>query len=251
MKKRQVRNIIVFFAVCILISLAVLGILLGTGVFYYDKGFHFSTELFNDLRNTFWIYPVFILIQIVITVFLCFVPGTSATMIGVAVAMFGANWKTFLICFIGVILSSFAMDLVGRIGGERIVRKLIDGETYDYAMTLIREKTYTYLPFIYLLPLFPDDAICFCAGVCHINLFYHYLIILLCRGIGIATIVFGISMVPFKQWLPITEHIYDWFLFGGAVVAYIMALLKISRAIDKKVTAFLEKRRKKNGVTTK
>ena len=246
MKKRKIRNLVIFFAVCIAMSTIVLGLLMGTHVFYYDNGFHFSMELFNDLRNTFWIYPVFILIQVAITILLCFVPGTSATMIGVAVALFGADWKTFLICFIGVVLSSVGMDLVGRFGGGKIVSKLIGEEEYSNAMVLIREKTYTYLPFMYALPLFPDDALCFCAGVCRVNMLYHLLVILLCRGLGVGTIVFGISMIPFEQWVPFGEHIYDWFVLGGVLVAYIMALLKISRLIDKKVTSIMERRRKTN-----
>lgn len=249
MKKRQIRNLILFFIVCILISCIVFTILLATKVFYFDNGIHFSTELFNDLKNTFWVYPVFILIQVLITISLCFVPATSATMIGVAVALFGANWKTFLICYIGVILSSIGMDFVGRVGGEKVVRRILGEEEYENAMQLIREKSYTYLPLMYLLPLFPDDALCFCAGVCKINIFYHYLIILLCRGIGIATIVFGIALIPYQNWLPIQDHLYDWFACGGVLVAYILALLKLSRIIDKKVTAFLEKKKgeKKNG----
>lgn len=249
MNKRKIRNIILFFAVCILISCIVFAILLATKVFYFDNGIHFSVELFNSLKNTFWVYPVFILIQILITISLCFVPATSATMIGVAVALFGANWKTFLVCYVGVILSSFGMDFVGRIGGEKVVKKILGDDEYNEAMQLIREKSYTYLPLMYLLPLFPDDALCFCAGVCKINLFYHYLIILLCRGIGIATIVFGIALIPYQSWLPIQDHLYDWFACGGVLVAYILALLKLSRMIDKKVTKFLEKKKgeKKNG----
>lgn len=244
-RKRKIRNIVLFFAVCIGISALVFLILWLCGVFYFDNGIAFNAELFSSLKDSFWIYPTFIAIQVVITVLLCFVPATSATMIGVAVALFGANWKAFLTCYIGVILSSVGMDLVGRLGGEKAVVKLIGEEDYKSASRLITEKGYTYLPFMYLLPLFPDDALCFCAGVVRMNFLYHILIITLCRGIGVATIVFGISVIPYEEWLPFTEHIYDWFILLGVLIAYVMALLKISRWIDRKVTAFLEKKRMK------
>lgn len=242
--RRQIRNLVLFFLVILLISLALFGILWLTGVIYFDDGMHFSTELFKDVKGSFWAYPTFIAIQIVITILGCFIPGTSAAMIGAAVALWGSTWQTFVTCTIGVVLSSVGMDLVGRFGGSKAVIRLIGQKDYDEAVRLVSEKGYTYLPFMYLLPLFPDDALCMCAGIAKMNFWYHLLIIILFRSIGIATIVFGIGIIPYKEWLPFADHIYDWFVCLGVIVAYVMALLKISRIIDRKVTAWLEKRRK-------
>lgn len=245
-RKRQLRNLALLFAIVLSVSALVFGILCWSGVIYFEDGMHFSTEMFDGLRGSFWAYPVFIAIQIVITILLCFVPGTSAAMIGIAVALWGSTWQTFITCFVGVILSSIGMDLVGRFGGSRAVIRLVGQEDYDEATRLVSEKGYTYLPFMYLLPLFPDDALCMCAGLARMNFWYHLLIIILFRGIGIATIVFGIGIIPYQEWLPFFDHIYDWFVCIGVTIAYIMALLKISRIIDKKVTAWLEKRRNAN-----
>lgn len=244
MKRRKIRNLILFLLVCIAISGVIFGIFFCCGVIGYKDGFYFNTELFKDLKNTWYIYPVFIIIQIVVTILLCFIPGTSALMIAMGIAVFGANWRCFLTCYLGVILSSIGMDFVGRFGGSKIVRWLVGDDDFENGMILIREKGYTYLPFMYLLPLFPDDLLCFCAGVCKMNIIYHIITIITCRGIGVATIVFGISMIPYNDWLPILDHLYDWFVCLGVIVAYILALLKISRTIDKKVTAVMEKHRK-------
>ncbi len=241
-RKRQVRNLSILAITLIAISAIVFLILWATHVFYYDNGFRFSTELFSNLRGSFFIIPIFIAIQATITTLLCFVPGTSAVMIGVAVALFGTGWRTFLIAFIGVVMSSILMDTIGRFGGSKLVIRLIGQDDYDNAMSILREKTYTYLPFMYLLPLFPDDALCFVAGATKIKWWYHYLIIVLFRGIGVATIVFGIGIIPYQEWLPFFDHIYDWFLCGGAIVAYILALLKLARYVDRRLTDMFKKR---------
>ena len=241
-RKRQVRNLSILAITLIAISGIVFLILWATHVFYYDNGFHFSTELFSNLRGSFFIIPIFIAIQATITTLLCFVPGTSAVMIGVAVALFGTGWRTFLIAFVGVVISSILMDTIGRFGGSKLVIRLIGQDDYDNAMSILREKTYTYLPFMYLLPLFPDDALCFVAGATKIKWWYHYLIIVLFRGIGVATIVFGIGIIPYQEWLPFFDHIYDWFLCGGAIVAYILALLKLARYVDRRLTDMFKKR---------
>lgn len=247
-RKRQIRNIIMFFLCCIFVSLVVLVVLYTTKVVYYDSGLKFNTAIFENIRHSVWLPIVFILLQVLITTLLCFIPATSAMMIGVSIALFGANYKAFLISFAGVILSSFLMDAIGRIGGSKIVTKLIGEDDYKKATGLITEKGYTYLPLMYLLPLFPDDALCFVAGVTKIKLWYHYLIILLCRGLGCATIVFGISFLPVERFIPITQsNIYDWVVLIGVILAYVMALLKISRIIDKKVTAKIKARKELKG----
>ena len=77
------------------------------------------------------------------------------TFILVGVAMFGATWQTFLLCFAGVITSSFLMDILGRFGGSKIIIKLIGEEDYLKAEKLIKEKGISYLPLFYLFPAFP------------------------------------------------------------------------------------------------
>ena len=57
------------------------------------------------------------------------------------------------------------MDLIGRFGGNKAIVKILGQEEYDEAKDLIQEKGMVYVPVMYLLPIFPDDAICMVSGV--------------------------------------------------------------------------------------
>ena len=196
MKKRHIRNIILFAIVCVLVSVIVLAILMGTGVFYYDGGFHFSQEIFASVKNSFWIYPVFIGLQTLLTTLLCFVPGTSAAMIGVAVALFGAGWKSFVVSAIGVYLSSFMMYALGRFGGNRIRLKLVGEDDLEKAEKFINEHGKIYFPLALACAGFPDDALVCVAGASRMNFLFFLLSVVFGRGIGIATICFGVKLLP-------------------------------------------------------
>ena len=48
-----------------------------------------------------WGWVVFLILQVFFTIVLCFAPMGSMTFITLGVLCFGANWKTFLLCFGG------------------------------------------------------------------------------------------------------------------------------------------------------
>jgi len=235
-KKQLLFKVLLLIGIIAAVTGIVLGILLGTGVIKYDNGFVFNTELFNSVKNEIWFRFVFILIQVAITTLLCFVPATSMMFIIGGVALFGANWTTFLTCFGGVLLSSFSMDAIGRFGGAKLVIKLIGQDAYDTAYKLVNEKGLVYIPFMYLLPIFPDDAICCVCGVMKIKWWLHYLFILTCRGVGCATIVFGLTLIPYQNF----TTFYEWFIFITCCLVWVVAILFICNKLNKR----LEKKRK-------
>ena len=198
-----------------------------------------------------WSVVVFLLIYIVFTTLFSFVPAASMTLILVGIALFGANWKTFLICFAGVILASVAMDLIGRFGGSRLIKALIGKEDYENALTLVQEKGMVYVPVMYLLPVFPDDAICMVVGATKMNFWVHLIEIILCRGIGCATIVFGVNILPASlmdplksfDWNFIGAHIFDYIVMLTVIVFWVIVLLFIARKVDKWLSKLLAKKR--------
>ncbi len=235
--KRKILKIILLLLGIILISGIIFLILFLTGIIYWDNGFSFNLSLFQLIRGYWWSYFVYFILQVLFTTLLSFAPGGSMAFILVGVALFGASWQTFLLCFAGVIASSFAMDLIGRYGGSRIIIKLIGVEDFNKADKLIKEKGISYLPLFYLFPLFPDDAICMLAGMLKVNFLYHLVCILLCRGIGVATIVFGISIIPFDTF----DSLWDWIICITVVIFWIIFSFYIASRVNK----WLEKRNKK------
>lgn len=187
---------------------------------------------------------IFLILQILSTVLLCFVPATSMTFITLGVIMFGANWKAFLICFSGIIISSFLMDAIGRFGGSKLIIKLVGEKTYNEALELLQTKGVVYVPIMYLLPVFPDDAICMCCGALKIKWWVHYIEIILCRGIGCATIVFGVNLLPQDlmnalspfDWAFISTHIFDYLTMLTVLAFWVIVMLFIARKIDKWLT---------------
>lgn len=236
--KRKILKIIILIAILVGLSVGIYFILKALGIG------DIATLQSYILDCGIWAWFVFLLIQISLTVVLCFVPGTSMTMITVGILCFGANWKTFILCFSGVILSSFIMDLIGRFGGSRVIIKLIGEDSYNEAMKLLDTKGLVYVPVMYLLPVFPDDAICMACGAMKVKWWVHYIEIVLCRGIGCATIVFGINLLPEEVTSFTSTNIWDYIVVITVLAFWVIILLWLARKIDKWLTKKLEKKTK-------
>lgn len=240
--KGQILKVLFAFLIIIAVSFLFAGILILSRVIYFDNGLQFNVSLFNSVKGEWWFVIVWILIQVVVTVLLSFVPGTSMMFILGSVALFKdswAAWQIFLVSFSGVILSSIMMDLVGRFGGAKLAKKLIGEDDYEKAEQLVETKGMVYVPIMYLLPVFPDDAICMCCGAIKMKFWLHVIYIVLCRGIGCATIVFGLNFVPFERF----DGIYDWALFITFVVFWIIILFFLARKLDKWLSKKIAKKR--------
>lgn len=186
-----------------------------------------------------WAWVICLLLQIVVSILLCFIPATNMTFIILEVALFGATWQTFLLAFAGVILSSVGMDLIGRFGGSKLVIKLVGQDDYEKATTLIKRKGQIYIPLFYLFPFFPDDAICCACGVSKINFWYNLVSIIVARGIGVATIVFGISLIPYETF----TTPYEWIVCIASVGFIVLCAFYVANKIGR----FIERRIEKKG----
>lgn len=229
----------------LIIALVVI-VVLSIGVFFLLKQFDLlNIERLREYISSFgiWAWLVFLVIQVFTTVVLCFVPATTTTFTTLGIVLFGSNVKTFLIVFSGIFISSIIMDLIGRIGGSRVIIKLIGKEEYENALGLLKEKGMVYVPFMYLLPLFPDDALCMCVGATKINFWIHTLEILLCRGIGCATMVFGINLIPNEIATFSSTNLWDYIVVITILAFWVIILFKIARFIDKKLTKYFNKRK--------
>ena len=130
--KKQIIQILIAFLLGIVISSIFLLIFYLTGVFYWDNGFKFNTELFDSLRNTVWLYIVYLFVEAFGCLILCMNPVGSGVFVWLGIALFGANWKCFLVTFGGCFLSYVMIDALGRFGGSKLVKKIFGEEKCKY-----------------------------------------------------------------------------------------------------------------------
>ena len=80
-----------------------------------------------------------------------------------------------------------------------------------------------------LFPLFPDDALVMIAGTIKMRLKFFIPSIIIGRGIGIATIVFGLKIIPFDSF----NSIYDWIVCITVFAFWILMVFKLSNKFNK------------------
>ena len=88
-----------------------------------------------------------------------------------------------------------------------------------------------------MFPVFPDDALIMIAGTLKMSLKWFIPSIILGRGIGVATIVFGFSIVSFDKF----TSIWHWIAF--IVIAVILIALVFY--VANKFSNYLNKRKNK------
>lgn len=194
---------------------------------------HFEITSIEGLRTLIsscgvWGWLVFLLLQILVTSILCFIPATSMTFIVVSVILFGA-WQGFAISATGVILSSMVMFAIGHFGGERIVIKLVGESSLKKAQDLISVKSKIYLPLMFLFPAFPDDALCMVTGMTKMRWWEFLLIVITCRTVGVATACFLGS--DFINWGELS--IIDWFVFISVCIIDLYIVYRLADKLEK------------------
>ena len=232
--------------------LIVLLVLAGISVGLYFLLQHFGLtdveKLKGFLKSTGpWAIIVYIIVRVLCTIFLSFMPACSMVFDLLSLAAFDylPPILIFLICFTSVLLTSVTMDLIGRFGGNKAIIKILGKEDYEEAKELIQEKGMVYVPVMYLLPIFPDDAICMVSGATKMNFLVHFIEIFLCRGIGCATIIFGVQIIPSEVSSFTSHNPLDYMRVGVIIIAYLALLFYMTRRIDKWLTAYLKNRKKK------
>ena len=192
---------LMMLAVLVLLSVISMLLLMAFDVIYFveDGGMHFNEELFHNFRNAWYGWIVFILLQTILSILLCVIPGAAMAFIFLSQAIYPVAWQAFLLSFSSVMIASTAMYLLGRFGGYKLCAKFLGEEDCAKALGLLRDKGTIFFPFMMMFPIFPDDALVMIAGTLKMSLKWFIPSIILGRGIGIATIIFGFSFVPFDK----------------------------------------------------
>ncbi len=183
----------------------------------------FNGELFASFSDAWYGWIFFILLQTVLSMLLCVFPGVSMALIilSTTVVFPGQPWRSFILCFVSVLIASITMYIVGCFGGYRLTVRFVGQEDADRALDLLRDKGTFFFPFMMLFPFFPDEALTMVAGTTRMRLSWFLPSIIVARGIGIATIVFGLSVVPFDRF----TTFWHWLVFVLLVVLLVLAVL--------------------------
>ena len=237
-KKKIILDI--FLIVGVLVGTAILSIIVlsSLNIISFSDGIVFNEKLFISFKGTWkgWIF--FILFQAALTILLCIVPGISMAFIILCTTLYEKPFEAFLISYISVIISSLIMYLLGRFGGYKICVKMLGEKDCEKANELLEAKSIVYFPLMMMFPAFPDEALIMIAGTIKMKLKYFVPSILLCRGIGIFTIVYGINIIPFDEF----NTIYDWIVFITVCLVWLYIILHNANKLSRKI----ESKRKKN-----
>lgn len=232
--KKNILTIVIVLATLVAISVLAMLLFSAFGIIYFDDGMYLNEEIFDDFMSSWYGWVILILLQVLITSLLCFIPGASMAFIILIQAFFKKSWQAFLIAYSGVLLSSIIMYLIGRMGGYKICEKILGKEDCQKASDLLNHKGAVYFPLMMLFPIFPDDALVMIAGTLKMSMKWFAPSILVCRTFGVATIIFGLSIISFDKF----TTAWHWIGFVIACIVLVFLVFYLAYQFNK----YLEKR---------
>ena len=174
-------------------------------------------------RSGSWMSVLFVLLQFAQVVLLP-IPSTVTVVAGSA--LFGPLVGS-LYSLLGIMIGSLVAFLIGRYAGYRVVAWIVGQETLDKWLRKIKGKDKLFLSAMFLLPVFPDDVLCFIAGLSSMSVWFFLAVILISRVLAIFTTSYAIAVIPFTTWW----GLLIWAIFGILVVLLFILLYKKSDAI--------------------
>lgn len=214
------RSCITAYILLVVLSIF-LFILVRTGFFeilHDEKSFEEFLE-----RSGKWMAFLFVVLQFLQVVILP-IPSTVTVVAGSA--LFGPLVGS-LLSLLGIVLGSLVAFLVGRYAGSRVVAWLVGKETLDKWLKKIKGKDKLLLSAMFILPVFPDDVLCFVAGISSMSLPLFLVVILISRVAAIFMTSYSITLIPLNTWW----GLMTWGVLIALVVVLFVFLYKKSDAI--------------------
>ena len=232
--KKALIYIALMIAFIITLSIVSVFVLRAIGVIYVDgEEISFNVELFDDFKSSWYGWIIFIVLQTVLSMLLCIVPGASMAFIMLSKSLYSVPWQAFLLSFVSVMIASMVMYATGRFGGYKICSFLLGEEDCEKSLGLLRNKGTVFFPIMMMFPIFPDDSLVMIAGTTRMSLKWFIPSIVIGRGVGIATIVFGLSITDY-----FTTPLH-WIIFIVICLALLIAIFSLANRFNK----FMDKHR--------
>ena len=168
------------------------------------KHFNLTNVSKEQIHNYISSLGIFGPIAYMLIVFLqvTFIPIPSAVTILAGSYLFGFWWSFFL-SFIGSFLGSMFAFFLGRIIGRKFVDWATGSkEETDYYLAKLKGKETVLLFFMFILPTFPDDALCSIAGITNMKTWIFTIMQIITRPISILGTLLFMSgeIIPLKGW---------------------------------------------------
>ncbi len=173
-------------------------------------------------RAGFWMPLLYMLLQFLQVVILP-IPSIVSTLAGVA--LFGAFWTT-VYSLVGILLGSIVAFFIGRRLGVKAVSWIVGKESLRKWQKKLKGKDGLALTLMFILPLFPDDILCFLSGLSSMSTGYFLTVIFISRILAIAATCYSFDFIPFTTWWGITL----WVVF---IALFIFAFLFLYKYLDK------------------
>lgn len=237
-KKQSIYRLILCTFICLDIFAVVFYVISATGVLPKLT----SIEKLRDYIAGFGSVAVliFIFFQFLQVVILP-VPGSVSVAVGVA--LFGPL-RCSLFSFVGILLGSLVAFFIGRVIGYKAVCWIVGKDDLDNWLEKVKGKDYLLLSIMFLLPLFPDDILCFVAGLSSMSWPYFIIMIIITRAISVVTTSFSLDLIPFNTWWGILIWLTIFALIGIAFWLVCKYSDKIDKFIKEKLKIKTEKKKK-------
>lgn len=202
-------------------------VLIGLTVALYFVGFNGEWIKPIVQKAGFWGYLIFIILQVIITTLMCFVPATTFTFSLLAAQLFG-TWQGFIVAAIACFLSSMLMFTIGDKLGEPFVDWLIGKQARIKAQDMVSTRATVLVPVMLAFPFFPDDAICMVSGMTKMKYWYFAIVAALTRTIGVGVTCFlGGDIIDYTAF-----GIFEWFVFINLIIVDALLVWKLSTKVE-------------------
>jgi|GEM_PF-44801 len=170
----------------------------------------------------FWAPVIFFLLQVT-QIIVSPIPGNVTTLAGGFIFGIGPG---FLLSSAGIIVGSLLAFFLARLLGQRLVVFLIGQKAFDRYSHLLTGKWGLSLIIFFLLPFFPDDILCFMAGLSLLPIRIFILFLLLGRlpGIFLTTLI-GAGALSFSLW--------EWIIIGVCALVVLILTFKYGDAFER------------------
>ncbi len=169
-----------------------------------------------------WMPIIYIVLQFLQVVVLP-IPSIVSTVAGVA--LFGAFWA-MVYSLTGILLGSLLAFVIGRKFGYKAVSWMIGEDSLKKWQKKLKGKDNLFLTLAFILPIFPDDILCFIAGLSSMSVRYFISVIFLSRAMGIYATCYAVELIPFNTWWGIA-------IWGAIVLLVILSFVLIYKNTEK------------------